>query len=50
MDYVVSNSVGQKIFEGNTNHKIDISDLQSGIYYIRFKKDNQTTIRKVIKN
>tara|TARA_Y100000766_G_scaffold183689_1_gene157659 strand:- start:83 stop:2806 length:2724 start_codon:yes stop_codon:yes gene_type:complete len=50
MDYVVSNSVGQKIFEGNTNHKIDISELPSGVYYFRFKKDNQTTIRKVIKN
>ena len=29
---------------------IDISDFQSGVYYIRFKKDNLNTIRKVIKN
>ena len=50
MDYTVYNSIGQKISEGKTDREINISDLQLGVYYFRFKKDNQTTIRKVIKN
>ena len=50
MDYTVYNSIGQKIAEGKTDREINISDLQLGVYYFRFKKDNQTTIRKVIKN
>ena len=43
-------AIGQKISEGKTDREINISDLQLGVYYFRFKKDNQTTIRKVIKN
>lgn len=50
LDYIIYNPIGQKISEGNTNYEIDISNLQSGVYYISFKKDSQTTIRKVIKN
>ena len=50
MDFTVYSSIGQKISEGKTDRKINISELQSGVYYFRFKKDNQTTIRKVIKN
>tara|TARA_B100000963_G_C22022799_1_gene407773 strand:- start:27 stop:263 length:237 start_codon:yes stop_codon:yes gene_type:complete len=50
MDFTVYSSIGQKISEGKTEREINISELQSGVYYFRFKKDNQTTIRKVIKN
>ena len=50
LDYTIYNSIGQKIYDGKTDYEIDISELPSGVYYFRFSKDNQSTIRKVIKN
>ena len=50
LDYTLYNSIGQKISDGKADYEIDISNLQSGVYYISFKKDSQTTIRKIIKN
>ena len=50
LDYTLYNSIGQKISNGKADYEIDISNLQSGVYYISFKKDSQTTIRKIIKN
>jgi len=50
LDYILYNSIGQKISDGKTDYEIDISELPSGVYYFRFLKDNQSTIRKVIKN
>ena len=50
LDYTLYNSIGQKISNGKADYEIDISNLQFGVYYISFKKDSQTTIRKIIKN
>ena len=50
LDYTIYNSIGQKIYDGKTDYEIDISELPSGVYYFRFTIDNQSTIRKVVKN
>ena len=50
MDYVIDNSIGQKLGQGITLGQIDISQLANGIYYIKLEKDNKSTTRKIIKN
>jgi len=50
MDYVIYNSIGQKLGQGITLGQIDISQLANGIYYIKLEKDNKSTTRKIIKN
>ena len=50
MDYVLYNSIGQRLGQGITLGQIDISQLTNGIYYIKLEKDNKSTTRKIIKN
>ena len=50
MDYVIYNSIGQRLGQGSTLGQIDISQLANGIYYIKLEKDNKSITRKIIKN
>ena len=50
MDYVLYNSIGQRLGQGITLGQIDISQLANGVYYIKLVKDNKSTTRKIIKN
>jgi len=49
----IYNITGQKItfnFQLSTFNSIDISDLPTGIYFLRIQTENGTVVRKVIKN
>ena len=50
MDYVIYNSIGQRLGQGSTLGQIDISQLANGIYYIKLEKDNKSITQKIIKN
>ena len=51
IDYEIYNLIGKKISNGTlgNNNVIKVSDLASGIYLLKFKKDNQNAIFKFIK-
>ena len=45
----ISNSLGQNIKKSN-NNIIDISDLSSGVYFIRLISGSKAVVKKIIKN
>lgn len=46
----VVNTLGQTVFKG-TSDKVDMSQLQSGIYMVKVQFDNnQTAVKKIVKN
>lgn len=51
VDFEIYNLIGKKIYNGtvSNNSVIEVSDLASGIYLLKFKKNNQNTIFKFIR-
>jgi CubicO group peptidase (beta-lactamase class C family) len=50
VDYEIYNLIGKKISHGTLNNNvIKVSDLASGIYLLKFKKDNQNAIFKFVR-
>jgi hypothetical protein len=47
----IFNINGLKVFEGNlVDNKIDLSTLNSGIYFVKIETENESTFKKIIKN
>lgn len=49
-NYWIRNSLGQTISKGQlNNNKIDVSSLQSGLYFIQLEADSQSIVKRFIK-
>lgn len=49
INYILFNSIGQEVMVGNTSNKINISNLQNGIYNLKVYNSNEQKQFKVIK-
>jgi hypothetical protein len=45
----ILNLAGTLVFKNSSTTRIDMSNFKSGIYLVRFKKDSQTIIKKLVK-
>jgi hypothetical protein len=45
----ILNLAGILVFKNSSITRIDMSNFKSGIYLVRFKKDSQTIIKKLVK-
>jgi hypothetical protein len=54
-DILIGNALGSKIYEeqniivnGNLEHKIDISQVHKGMYFIKFRSGDEEVVRKIL--
>ena len=47
--YQVFNTTGQLLSEVNSNHKISLASLPSGIYIVRIKIGNEHVTKRIVK-
>ena len=50
-EYTICNGMGQKLMQGKITGKVigNLGDLPSGLYYLKLKSDEQTTVFKLLK-
>ena len=48
-DYTILDYSGRTVLEGQGSERIDISNLETGIYYLRLKQGEQITVTKISK-
>ena len=50
IDYIIYNSVGNKIKSGNNSIKIDFSSFSRGVYFVEYQYEDKSSVIKIIKN
>ena len=49
IDYIIYNSVGNKIKSGNNSIKIDFSSFSRGVYFLEYQYEDKSSVIKIIK-
>jgi hypothetical protein len=48
-NFKILNMIGQTVAKGNVSESIDVSQLNAGVYFIKFSSDKKVITQKFVK-